>query len=61
MPKGKDSDKKSTAENFGEMFKAFGNAVSETFRNPELKEKTREFGRSASESTKNLRSLKMRM
>ena len=38
------------------MFKAYGNAVSEIFRDPELKEKTREFSRSASESVKTLRS-----
>ena len=50
MSKGKDSEEKSTAENFGEMFKAFGHAVSEIFDDPTLKEKAKEFGRSAAES-----------
>jgi hypothetical protein len=44
--------KKSAAENFGEMFKAFGNAMSDIFNEPELKGKAREFGKSVSRSAK---------
>lgn len=46
------SDKKSAAENFGDMLKEFGNAVAEIFNDPELKNKAREFGESAKESAK---------
>jgi hypothetical protein len=47
-----DAGKKSAAENFGEMFKAFGNAISDIFNDPELKDKAREFGKSVSKSAK---------
>ena len=50
MSEKKVSDKKNVAESFGEMIKAFGDAVSEIFKDPELKEKARDFGRSATES-----------
>lgn len=46
------SDKKMTVENFGEMFKAFGDAISEIFDDPKLKEKAKEFAESATESAK---------
>ncbi|MCK5576996.1 MAG: hypothetical protein KAI14_01645 [Dehalococcoidales bacterium] len=46
------SSKKGAAENFSEMFKAFGNAVSEIFNDPELKAKAKEFGNSVAESAK---------
>jgi len=46
------SDKKSSAENFGDMLKEFGNAVAEIFNDPELKNKAKEFGESAKESAK---------
>jgi hypothetical protein len=46
------SDKKMTVENFCEMFKAFGNAISEIFDDPKLKEKAKEFAESATESAK---------
>lgn len=46
------SDKKSAAENFGDMLKEFGSAVAEIFNDPELKNKAREFGESAKESAK---------
>ncbi len=45
-------NKKTTAENFGEMFRAFGDAISEIFDTPELKEKAKEFAESAAESAK---------
>ena len=41
--------KKSPAENFAEMFKAFGQAMSEIFDDPELKEKARDFVESAAD------------
>ena len=43
-------NKKTTAENFSEMFKTFGDAVSEIFDDPKLKEKAKEFADSAAES-----------
>lgn len=52
LSKESNSDKKSAAGNFGDMFKAFGDAISEIFRDPDLKEKARDFGRSAAESAK---------
>jgi len=42
--------RKSTGENFSDMFKSFGEAISEIFNDPELKEKAREFGKSAAKS-----------
>jgi len=44
------SDKKSAARNFGEMFEAFGNAISQIFDDPELKEKAKDFGKSTVEA-----------
>lgn len=52
MAEEKPSDKKSAAENFGDMLKEFGSAVAEIFNDPELKNKAREFGESAKESAK---------
>ena len=52
MPEENPSDKKSAAENFGDMLKEFGSAVAEIFNDPELKNKAREFGESAKESAK---------
>ena len=52
MPQEEKSDKKMTVENFGEMFKAFGDAISEIFDDPKLKEKAKEFAVSATESEK---------
>jgi len=46
------STKKTTAETFGEIFKAFGDAISEIFDDPKLKEKAKEFTDSAAESAK---------
>ena len=43
---------KNVAENFGELIKAFGNAVGEIFDDPKLKEKAKEFADSATESVK---------
>ena len=48
------SDKKQTVDSFAEMFRAFGQAISEIFNDPELKEKTKEFTESASGSAKTL-------
>ena len=46
------SSKKTTTENFSEMFKTFGDAVSEIFDDPKLKEKAKEFADSAAKSAK---------
>ena len=43
---------KNVADNFGDLIKAFGNAVSEIFDDPKLKEKAKEFADSATESAK---------
>lgn len=50
----KNTGKKTPAENFAEMFRAFGQAISEVFNDPELKEKAKEFAESAAESAKTL-------
>ena len=42
------------AENFAEMFKTFGQAISEVFNDPELKQKAKEFAESAADSAKTL-------
>ncbi len=46
------SNKKTTAENFGEIFRVFGDALSEIFDDPKLKEKAKEFAESAAESAR---------
>lgn len=43
---------KTATESFGEMFKAFGDAVSQIFDDPELKEKAKEFAESAAASAR---------
>ncbi len=43
---------KGPAENFGEMFKKFGEAMGEIFNDPDLKKKAKEFGDSATSSAK---------
>ncbi len=43
---------KTATENFGEMFRAFGDAMSEIFEDPQLKEKAKEFAEGAVESAK---------
>jgi len=45
-----ENSKKTATENFAKMFEAFGEAISKIFNDPELKEKAREFGKSAAES-----------
>ena len=45
-------DWEATAENFGELLRAFGDAISGIFDDPELKEKAKEFSESAVESVK---------
>jgi len=50
MSQEENSKRKSASESFGEMFEAFGNAVSQIFDDPELKGKAKEFGKSAVES-----------
>ncbi len=47
-------DKKTAAEDFAEIFKTFGQAMSEVFNDPELKKKAKEFAESAIESAKTL-------
>ncbi len=51
MPENEEG-KKSPGESFADMFKEFGNAMSEIFNDPKLREKAREFGESASASAK---------
>lgn len=51
MPENEEG-KKSPGESFADMFKEFGNAISEIFNDPKLKEKAKEFGESASASAK---------
>ena len=46
MDKEEERDKKNAIESFGDIFRAFGDAVGEIFNDPELKEKGREFGKS---------------
>jgi ribosomal-protein-alanine N-acetyltransferase len=46
------TQRKTTADSFGELIKTFGNAVSEIFDDPKLKEKAKEFAESATESAK---------
>ncbi|MBC8477854.1 MAG: hypothetical protein H8D49_05865 [Dehalococcoidia bacterium] len=46
------TDKKGTAESFGEIFRSFGEALSEIFNDPQLKEKAKEFGDSAAKAAK---------
>ena len=48
------SGKKTTTESFAEMFNAFGQAISEVFNDPALKEKAKEFAETAAESAKTL-------
>jgi hypothetical protein len=45
-----ETDKRKPAEAFAEMFRTFGEAISEIFNDPRLKDKAREFGKSAGES-----------
>ena len=49
-------DKKKPAEQFGEMIKSFGDAMSQIFNDTELKEKAKAFGESVAESAKILAS-----
>ncbi len=44
--------KKGTADSFGEMFRAFGEAISEIFDDPQLKAKAKEFVDSAANAAK---------
>jgi len=50
MSNEENAGKKQAGEAFAEMFKAFGDAISEIFDDPELKDKAKEFGRSAVKS-----------
>jgi ribosomal-protein-alanine N-acetyltransferase len=52
MSQEQDANKKTSAESFADMFKAFGQAVSKILDDPELKEKVKEFTESAAESAK---------
>jgi tRNA(Ser,Leu) C12 N-acetylase TAN1 len=56
MSQEQNAGKKTSTENFADMFRAFGQAVSEIFNDPELKEKAKEFAESAAESAKTFRS-----
>lgn len=49
-----ENKKTNAAESFGEIFKSFGDAISEIFDDPVLKEKAKDFGRSATESARAL-------
>ncbi len=52
MPQEEKAQEQNPAEHFGELIKAFGNAVGEIFDDPKLKEKAKEFADSATESAK---------
>jgi ribosomal-protein-alanine N-acetyltransferase len=52
MPEEENKAKKNPAENFADMFKSFGDAVGEIFKDPELKQKAKEFSESAAKSAK---------
>jgi hypothetical protein len=54
MEKQDDTGKKSAAENFSEMFDAFGNAMGQIFNDPKLKDKVKELGKTAKESADTL-------
>lgn len=54
MPKGENNTKKSAAENFREMVREFGNALTEIFKNPKVGEKAQEFARSTGEAVQTL-------
>ena len=54
MPKEDKSDKKQTVDNFAEIFRDFGQNISEVFKDPKLKEKAKEFTESTSTSAKKL-------
>lgn len=41
-----------TADSFADMVEAFGSAVAQIFKDPALKDKAKEFGKSASDSAK---------
>ena len=56
MVQEQDTDKKTSVERFADMFKAFGQAVSEILDDPELKEKAKTFEESIVESAKILAS-----
>ncbi|MFC2022969.1 N-acetyltransferase, partial [Chloroflexota bacterium] len=52
MNQEQDTGKKTAADSFGDMIRAFGEAVGEVFDDPALKEKVREFADSASQSAR---------
>ena len=52
MSEEKERDKSTPVEQLGEMIRAFGEAISEIFNDPELKGKAKEFGDSAVESAR---------
>ena len=45
---------RNAGESLGQMFEAFGQAISEIFNDPELKAKAREFGDAAAQSASTL-------
>ena len=50
----KETEKKTTVDSFTDIFKTFGDAISEIFSDPELKQKAKDFADSASDSAKTL-------
>ncbi len=52
MSEDKNPEKETATDNFAEMFKTFGDAISEIFDDPKLKEKSKEFTGSAAESAR---------
>ena len=54
MSKEEKANKKQAADNFAEMFRAFGQAIGEVFDDPGLKRKARQFADSAADSAKTL-------
>jgi [ribosomal protein S5]-alanine N-acetyltransferase len=54
MEEQKNTDSKRVADNLNDMFNALGNAMSQIFNDPKLKEKARELGKAAKESAETL-------
>jgi hypothetical protein len=50
MTTGNTSDRNGVAKNFGDMVKAFGEAIGQIFNDPSLKDKAKDFGQSAQQA-----------
>ncbi|MDD5398057.1 MAG: hypothetical protein PHU70_03145 [Dehalococcoidia bacterium] len=54
MEESKSGQKKSAADNLGDMFDALGDAMGQIFNDPKLREKARDLGKAAKESAETL-------